>query len=371
MPADTKCPHCEDAAAYLTDDLTADERAAFEAHVADCEECSRAVDSTRSLVALLHSAPRAEVAADLAPAVLAKIRAPKAAWPRVAAFAAAAAVVLALGLPKAWLSERTAAPSLADVEPHHSEAASVDRALTWLCKAQEPDGSWSATRWGGDQRFEVALTALPLMALLGNEHAAPERSTAVAKAVKSLQRNQAANGSFGGAFFGSCFNQGVATLALLRAYQLQPDAELKHTIESACAVIVSTQTTSGGWGYLGSTQPHPTVTLWNLEALRAAASLGFTDVLPSIDRGAEWMQAHALSTTPVSNVDFYNAHFLASVLKQSNDSSSRENLASIRESLLTTQVRDGSDSGSWSPDDQWGRVGGRLYSTALASLALR
>ncbi len=377
MPAEVMCPRCEDIAAFLADELAIDERVAFEAHLLKCERCSDAVKSARSIVSLLHSAPRAEVSRDLAPAILATLRGQSNTplWPRVAGLAAAAAIIITLGLSKAWLSARPrpAAP-LASTAPRESEAASATRALDWLCKAQEPDGSWSATRWGGDRRFEVALTALPLMALLSSEQPTPEHSTAVAKAVDALMKSQAANGSFGDAFFGSCYNQGIATLALLRAYQRQPDAELKRTIEAAFDVIRITQTASGGWGYLGSPQPHPAVTLWNVDALKLAAALGIANVQPSLDRGTRWMQEHSSpprGATPASDVDFYQAFFLASVLKQSDDAPSREKLATIRHALLISQVRDGSDSGSWAPDDQWGRVGGRLYSTALASLSLR
>lgn len=43
----------------------------------------------------------------------------------------------------------------------------------------------------------------------------------------------------------------------------------------------------------------------------------------------------------------------------------------IREKVQTLQVHgDGCDRGSWAPDDQWGGYGGRIYSTALATLTL-
>ena len=364
MHAKPKCPRSEDAAAYVAGEASGD----FEAHLATCADCARAVHSARSVFSMLRTAPPVEVSRDLVPAILTEVREQRVVlrWPVVKAFAAAAAVVLVLGLSRMWMPPREApAPSLTKNDD------SVARALDWLCNAQEMDGSWSAARWGGDQRFEPALTALPLMALLSSERATAEQSAAIAKAVQSLQQRQAANGSFGGAFFGSCYNQGIATLALLRAYERQPDAALGRTIESACEVIASTQTAGGGWGYLGSSQPHPAITLWNVEALKLATALGIANARPALDRGVQWIQAHATPAVPPSDVDFYNAHFLASVLEQSSDAPSREKLAAIRETLLTTQVRDGSESGSWSPDDQWGRVGGRLYSTALASLALR
>lgn len=373
MHAEPACPHAEDAAAFVADELVASERVAFEAHLAKCERCAAAVRSIRSVVLLLHSTPQEEVAHDLAPAVLTRAREERSTttWTRVAAFAAAAAVVFAFVLSKTW-SPPIAPPPISVAAVNH-QSESVARALDWLCKAQEADGSWSTERWGGDQRFAPALTALPLIALLSNEHSTPEQSAAAARAVQSLQNSQAANGSFGGAFFGSSYNQGIATLALLRAYQRHPAPALKRSIESACAVIVSTQATHGGWGYHGSSQPHPAITLWNVEALKLAATLGIAKTQPGLDRGTQWQQTLSPAATSVPHthdVDFYQAYFLASLLKQSNDTPSLEKLAAIREALLTSQVRDGSESGSWAPDDQWGRVGGRLYSTSLASLAL-
>jgi hypothetical protein len=38
--------------------------------------------------------------------------------------------------------------------------------------------------------------------------------------------------------------------------------------------------------------------------------------------------------------------------------------------LLSTQVTDGADSGSWNTNCQWGGYGGRVYTTALAAMCL-
>ena len=42
----------------------------------------------------------------------------------------------------------------------------------------------------------------------------------------------------------------------------------------------------------------------------------------------------------------------------------------VREVLISEQIKTGKDAGSWDPNDEWGRYGGRLYSTALATLTL-
>ena len=58
-------------------------------------------------------------------------------------------------------------------------------------------------------------------------------------------------------------------------------------------------------------------------------------------------------------------------LRESDDGMAEQQLISIRQALLSKQSQHGEDLGSWSPDDRWSAVGGRLYSTAMASLALR
>ena len=42
----------------------------------------------------------------------------------------------------------------------------------------------------------------------------------------------------------------------------------------------------------------------------------------------------------------------------------------MREVLISEQIKVGHLAGSWDPKDEWGRYGGRLYSTALATLTL-
>jgi hypothetical protein len=58
-------------------------------------------------------------------------------------------------------------------------------------------------------------------------------------------------------------------------------------------------------------------------------------------------------------------------LRESGESAALDQLTSIRKILLEKQIHQGEDSGSWAPIDRWSAVGGRLYSTAMASLALR
>lgn len=368
------CPRCEDAAAYVAEELSPDERKGYDAHLAACATCREAVATTRRIVGLLQSAPAPEPVRDLAPGILARVRAerpPLRFWPRAAAVAA----VLALLAGSAQFWRRQPAPG-------------VDRALTWFCQTQEPDGSWNAEKWGGNARFEVALTALPLLALLHSAEPGPERVAAIDRASGWLRKQQTPEGSFGPEFQGASYNQSIATLALLQIHQRFPVLELKEPLDAAVATILARQTRDGGWGYLRSPLADRSITMWHLKALAAASTLGWENARPALERGREWLAAHPdRASDPVeppdspsallatggsdSKMDFHRAWMLATSLEKKRDGTSRRQLADIRKTLLARQEPEGSARGSWAPDDRWGQAGGRLYSTALASLSLR
>ncbi len=388
------CCHCSEAAAYLADELSPRERADFQRHLATCAECHDAVESTRNLFGRLRAVPEVETTRDLVPLLLARFHEPvvemprRSPWPRIAAVAAL--VTLFAGGAFVTHFEKSASPTQPIAVVADENAASVARALEWFCQNQEPDGSWNAEKWGGNRRFEVALTALPTLALLSAETLTTQGSSAAASAARWLQEQQTGDGSFGPDFQGASYNQSIATLALLHAYQRQPNAALKHSLDAALEAILARQTADGGWGYFHSPFADGSITEWHIEALELAGALGWESARPSLVRGRRWLATYPnprtdaeepadspsaiLARTGPDNatkVDFYRAYFLTAALKQKRDDSSQQRLAAIRHALLFHQISDGSASGSWPADDRWGRAGGRLYSTALASLSLR
>lgn len=380
-----ECRHCEDANAFVADELSPCERSEFEAHLATCAGCRAAVDSTRRLLGRLRAVPQVEPARDLAPIILDRLREPlprPARWPRIAAVAAA--LTLFAGGALVLHFKNAARPTVASSDEN---AAHVARALDWFCQIQEPDGSWNAEKWGGHRRFEVALTALPALALISAEKPTPKSASAVGSAILWLQKQQTESGNFGPEFQGASYNHSIATLALLRAYQRQPEGELQRSLNAALTAALARQTADGGWGYLHSPFADRSITEWHIEALELATALGWENARPSLERARAWLAAHPdprldaeeppdspstlLARTDNAALDFYRAYFLTAALRHEHDESSRQRLATIRHTLLLHQVAAGSDSGSWPADDRWGRAGGRLYSTALASLSLR
>jgi hypothetical protein len=295
-----------------------------------------------------------------------------------------------------------------------------------LCRTQEPDGSWSTEKWGGNEQFGVALTALSLLALIDGTSGvtAPERLAAIRRAVGCLVKQQNAIGEFGPRFGSSPYNQGMATLALLKAYQRVNDSALRGPLDRAIGVICSRQTPQGGWGYQAGAAPVPnlSITLWQVQALRLAAKLGWDDVQSNLDRGLAWIASvaddegafgytqagdfpqgsetltamGALSLldrgderfmTPAQMnairarlmrmaadeqvTDYYRGYFLSEALKRVGGDAASRHLDALRWELAQSQVLRGPLSGTWEESDPWSGTGGRIYRTAMATLSLR
>jgi prenyltransferase beta subunit len=400
--------------------------------------------NTEEVIARLKSVPPVAVSHDLAPEILAKVRAKRTVrvnfWRLVIPLAAAATVALLLG--GMWLE---------GAHPPDSGRQAVE----WLSRTQEADGSWSTTRWGGDKQFEVALTGLALLTLVDESsrwtpHARlrqnyggqagwrhglawlldwpdrARRSRSTEAAIAYLIRKQGNDGQFGEFFSSAPYNQGIATLALAKAYETRKDESLRVALNRAVSAICACQHADGGWGYHQEARPasNLSVTLWQIEALRLASAQGWPQVRSNVERGFRWMagvaadngsfgyrtsgdaagdasptltamgamslldpahmglvtpgrrqaikaQVQRLAASPGPDMDFYRRYFLAAALKKMDESPSSGGLVSLRRDLLSKQVKRGKEAGSWKADTQWGSAGGRIYSTALASLSLR
>lgn len=353
------------------------EKSGFETHLASCAHCRAAVETTGRLIGRLRSIPAREVSRDLAPLILAMVkgegtpRRMPVRWWRIAAAAAAISALVGGALMNAFRS-----PDSNPAESPNVNTVSAGRALDWFCHHQEADGSWNAEKWGGNSRFKVALTALPLIALLEGERNA-QRDAAAERATAYVVAQQNPDGTFGEPFREAPYNQSVSTLALLRAYERKPGEALRRSIDASLRHLLASQTSQGGWGYQNSPLANFPITLWHKEVLEAAVALGWEEVRPAIPRVSAWLASQpsppALHEESFRQdaTDYHRAYFAVSSLRQSNAPGAHEQLTAIRKALVAMQAGSGDESGTWSPSDQWGRAGGRIYSTALASLALR
>lgn len=394
----TNCHYSDDANAYVAGELDVVARIDFEAHLPMCEECQRAMESTQSVIGFLRSAPQIEPVRDLTPVVLARIRdeekkvRPVIRWPHFAA----AAVLVGLCVTAAIMQNRLPetnrpAPIAAKTD---AENEGVALAVDWFLRTQETDGSWSAERWGGHKNYAPALTALPLLALLSADEATPGHDAAIARATDWLLKQQNPDGTFGASVQGAPYNHSITTLALLHAYRHSPDLVPKAALDRAVNALTESQASDGGWGsHRYGSLADRAITQWHIQALDLASSLGWDAARPFVQRGQDWLSVvskslaspagpteitSAIFSLPadesersVGVLNFYQTYFSVVALEHQANSSAKTRLAAIRRDILNHQVTAGTDGGSWSPNDQWGRAGGRLYSTAMASLSLR
>lgn len=419
-----RCRRDADIPAYLQGELPPEDRSAFEAHLAACSSCQRELATYEALMTRL-SAPLPEAPErDLAPGVLARINAPRAvlrpAFGGTAWRAAAALLALLLaGLLLSRQDRRPAQPAV--VTPQEQFVAA---ALDWLATSQEPDGRWDAAKWGAQPNYTPGITALAVLAFLRHEpEALPgPHAQAVRRGLEYLLGQQNAEGRFGKLCSGTPYNQGLATLALLKATRLRAEPRWTEAADRGAAYIASTQLASGGWDYPRSAPDagNTSVTAWQLQALLEAEAAARGHVRPAIERGMAWLgrmmddegrigysrpgdfpNGHLTLTAAAAlcllrdpgtdaraatlgrilrrlsrdargdaGLDYYRAYFLLEALRAAGEGSSGPVVARLQETLLACQAQTGSAAGSCEARDPWSSAGGRVYATAMAVLAM-
>ena len=119
----------------------------------------------------------------------------------------------------------------------------VLRALRWLKKKQQADGSWPAQK--------VAMTGLAVLTFLAHGKKpgeSPEFGATVQKALEFLIKSQKADGRFNGVD-GNEYAHPIATYALCEAYGMTINPNVKAAAEKALVPIIKGQHPTGGWTY--------------------------------------------------------------------------------------------------------------------------
>lgn len=152
----------------------------------------------------------------------------------------------------------------------YTEAA-VIKALEWLKKKQNPDGSWGPNK--------TAMTGLGLLTFLahGETTSSEKYGPTVEKAIRFLISQQDAEGRF-------CktddqpgpYAHGIAAYAIGEAYGLTRIPSLKPVMEKATQVILGGQQPKGGWNYNYSkgARRDTSVAGWQIQALKSAYIAG-------------------------------------------------------------------------------------------------
>lgn len=280
-------------------------------------------------------------------------------------------------------------------------------------------------RQNAGKTADSGLTALALLAFLGAGYTQDEGEYAetIDKALTWLIANQREDGFLGGdaAHFEQMYCHGMATYALAEAYGMQADAtnvRLRRPLFNAVLYIASQQGEDGGWRYVKGQAGDMSMFGWQLMALKSAdiagipmpgttrskmirflkdRSLGESGGLAAYREGLKPtapMTAEALfckqmlgmtRTNPASleavsyllksppkrsELNYYYWYYGTLAMFQYGGTDWDRWNQSLRDLLIAEQIKTGDDAGSWAPKDAWGPYGGRIYSTAIATLSL-
>ncbi len=306
----------------------------------------------------------------------------------------------------------------------------VGRALDWFSRHQESDGRWTGRRFdahcrecGGAAEFDsdAAMTGLALLCYLGAGHT-PDKDgpyrAGVGKAIDFLLARQAANGDL--RRDETMYSQSIATVALCEAYAMTRDKRIgdaaKRAVEFMCEGVKraasrrqdersrADDTSVLGWQVMamesarrcGIEVPDTTFRsaasfLDKVSNRRAPGQYSYTPgEAPSAAMTAEAMfvqqlmghsrseqrlqesAAFILRTPPrwKDGASTYYWYYATLALFQHQGDAWKEWNDALVPELLANQRKDGGASGSWDPQDQWSRMGGRIYQTAVCTLSL-
>lgn len=288
-------------------------------------------------------------------------------------------------------------------------------------------------RGGAGRNADTGISALALLAFLGagHSHLHGEYRDTVRRGLDFLLRSQAADGSlFGDAtLYAQMYCHSMSTFALTEAEAMTADRRIEPAVVNAVNYCLAAQNTaSGGWRYRPGDSGDTSQLGWQIMALASAkrAGLNVPDqtwnrvdrFLRSVRRGnygglasyrpdspaSTSMTAEALycrlvleDTTgvalaePAANeatnqllaglpsadrVNLYYWYYATLALHHRQQSGEAATAAwhtwndAMTAALLNTQASEGADAGSWNTNTQWGGYGGRVYTTAMATMCL-
>ena len=269
---------------------------------------------------------------------------------------------------------------------------------------------------------DTGITGLALLAFLGtgHTHLEGEYRTQVQHGLEFLLRQQVASGSMAGKsrYYAQMYCHGMATLALGEAYAMTGDHRMKSAVERAIGYTVRSQDpTTGGWRYQPGQKGDMSQFGWQVMALRSAKAGGIpvttrtragmlrfirdteSQRRPGLycyrqgDDVSRTMTAEALTCRaflglprepeseqvamdyiaadlPGNRVDLYYWYYGTLAMYQVGGERWDVWNRALQARLLPLQNTQGTLAGSWDPNTVWGGYGGRVYTTAMATLCL-
>lgn len=278
-------------------------------------------------------------------------------------------------------------------------------------------------RRGAGSQADTGITALATLAFLGagNSHLEGKYQINVQHALEFLIRSQAPDGNlFGDAkVFARMYCHSMALLALSEALAVTGDERLKDAVERGVIYSARSQNrTDGGWRYQPGDRGDMSQFGWQVMAMHSASIGGVTAPVETVDRMhmflnlctsgpahglASYRPGQAITTTMTaealvcryfmsktvdpetvheavrkvmsdvprsSHINLYYWYYGTLALYQSGDENWESWNQSLTRTLLPMQIKEGYLKGSWPANGLWAGYGGRVYSTAMATLCL-
>ncbi|WFB34869.1 terpene cyclase/mutase family protein [Kiritimatiellota bacterium B12222] len=298
--------------------------------------------------------------------------------------------ILALFASSLFIWRQKQMPAIREIPVDPSmRVASAAQGVEWLVEQQQADGAWSASKWGGHDRFSDGVSALATLALLNSPE--PIRRESLDRAVSALESRLKAQSIQ--LEQGPQFYNYILTLYTLSEIQKQmPDPARQSLLQQSYATLIRLQQASGGWGYpdeapmgySSETEANTAVTWWVAQLLSERPSLRLPQAEASLSRAQYWLSQQQLANGDVkyqsggkqiagpedalywmmtrnenspqlAQNDAYRDLFRLSDLKESD----------LYQDLWAQQQADG----AWrNQQDRWWQAGGQVYLTALSVL---
>lgn len=271
---------------------------------------------------------------------------------------------------------------------------------------------------------DAGITGLALLAFLAGGHThlqGPHQST-VRRGLEFLLGVQDADGCLAGTTnrYERMYCHAMATCALSEAFAMTKDTRLQAAVRRAINYTLRSQDrVTGGWRYHASDPGDTSQLGWQLMALKSAELAGIPipqetregvrRFLKSVAAGRNGGLACYQASRPIATrsmtaeamvcrqfmghvdgpetlneasgyllqelpgtarTNHYYWYYATLGLYQIQGDAWRQWNEALQDNLLASQRHDGGAGGSWDPDPVWGGCGGRVYSTALATLCL-
>ena len=300
--------------------------------------------------------------------------------------------------------------------------------LDWFTDHQEPDGRWEMSKHQGKSQDNIAGAGLALLCYYGwgikhgkytDDPKHDRHSQAATKALDWLLKQQDDDGSLlGSKTSHGMYCHGIATVALCEGYGLTKDPKLKGPATKAIDYILKSQHSAGGWRYSPGEPGDLSVSGWQYLAMHSArlASIEIPDeaftrmgkfldsvsggvhggyygymvpektkptmtatgmFLRQLDRAAPTeprMQESARviksKMLQADTVDFYFDYYATLALYQHQGPIWKQWNENLKEVYLALQKTTGPNKGSWDTKGTFVQAGGRVISTGLGILNL-